>query len=178
MKEPSECRPGVGDAGPPTWADLIDIDGLDRDDPAWRDEDLAAMLRHQLAATLRSALDVLDDASATRTLDGAPADETFERLLSRPDPPAALLDVVRRFGKTAMADSRSLVPHEVGAVLYYASIATARRRCGHRISGLSDEALTQGVETVLEWDWVRGLTRDLLESELAVLRSGPGEGPG
>jgi hypothetical protein len=53
------------------------------------------------------------------------------------------------------------MPKEIAAVLYFAAIVVALRRCGARITRLSDGELRAGVEWVLAQPWIDPATRAL-----------------
>src|SRR3712207_613502 len=98
--------------------------------PAWTEQELGAVLRHQLAAPL--TLDLGTAAS------GLPCEgiETFGQLLHHPSPPLDLLVSAKDFAKAMRNDPGGALPKEVAAVMYFAAILVAERRCGRRISRL------------------------------------------
>jgi hypothetical protein len=107
----------------------------------WDAQELGAVLRHQLAAPLPPVAGP------------APVD-TFDQLLRHPSPPLTLLESVKDFAKAARQNPAAGLPEEVAAVIYFAAIVVANRRCGVRISRLSDEELRSGVEWVLAQPWI------------------------
>jgi hypothetical protein len=128
--------------------------------PTWGERDLAAVLQHQLAAPV-----VCDLGPAGADAAAPPAGiRTFGDLLHHPAPPVELLVLAKDFAKASLADPHAALPKEVAAVLYFAAIVVARRRCGARISQLSPEELRAGAEWVMAQPWVDPATRRLFES--------------
>ena len=117
----------------------------------WEERELAAVLRHQLAAPLHVDLRTRGDETVA----------TFYDLLHHPTPPIELLALAKDFAKACRADPDSPLPREVAAVIYFGAIAVARRRCGTLITQLSPEELRAGVEWVLAQPWVDPATREL-----------------
>lgn len=132
----------------------------------WSADDLAAILRHQLAAPLRADL-TATNAHAGKTLDtisrAAPPPATFGELFAHPHPPPELLELAKDFGKALRRDTACGVPAGVATVIYYASIVAARLRCGRRISDLDEAALRRGVEWALAQPWLDAATRAMFE---------------
>ena len=134
----------------------------------WRDDELASVLLHQLAAPLSSDLptmrgvtpdhvDALADAAV-------PPIHSFADLLHHPAPPLELLELTKRFAKRARSARGASVtlPKEVAAVLYFGAIHAARDKCDTPISNLSDEEVRAGISWVLAQPWVNSATRALL----------------
>ena len=139
----------------------------------WRSDELSAVLRHQLAAPLVMDLSTLRGVTAEHVKHLAagggadPSIHTFHDLLRHPDPPVELLELTKRFAKLARRTQASIaVPAEVAGVLYFASILVAQTRCGVRISNLSDEQLSEGVQWVLAQVWIDPPTRALFAREV------------
>ena len=134
---------------------------------AWEGDDLAAVLRHQLAAPLAVDLCGPGRSAAERVArlidDADPPVRTFHDLLSHPAPPVELLELTKRLAKRARADRSSALPEEVAAFLYFASIHAALKRGGARISTLDDRRLRDGVEWVLAQAWLDPSARALFD---------------
>jgi hypothetical protein len=132
----------------------------------WTADDMAAILRHQLNAPLRADL-AATNPRAGHTLDtvsrASPPPATFGELLAHPHPPLELLELAKDFGKTLRLDAACGVPAGVATVIYYASIVTAKLRCGRRISDLDDAALRRGVDWALAQPWLDAATRATFE---------------
>ena len=122
----------------------------------WGEQDLAAILRHQLASPLPPPGGGSESAAAPG---GA---RTFGELLHHPSPRVESLVAVKDFAKASRADPDAALPGEVAAVVYFAAIAVARRQCGRIISGLSEGELAAGLQWVRAQDWVDPATRALL----------------
>ena len=116
--------------------------------PQWQPAELATMLRHQLAASIAGDLRKLS--SATQ----ADASLTFGELFTSPTPSLDTLQLVKDFAKRAITEKDGPLPEEIGAALYYASIAAALLRLNHRISGLDDPTLKIGLNWALAQPWM------------------------
>ena len=121
----------------------------------WGERELAAVLRHQLAAPLHFDRGETRDTPAAAT----PGISTFQDLLHHAAPPVELLSLAKDFAKATRQEPDAALPKEIAAVLYFASIVVARRRCGRTITGLSPEDLRAGVDWVLAQAWVDPATR-------------------
>jgi hypothetical protein len=144
---------------------------VDRPVP-WNAAELGAMLSHQLASVIRADLESVSAELAGRYDEiGAPADQTFGQLFTRPDPEVKALQVVKDFSKLAIADKDGSLPEEIGAVLYYAAIGCAILRCGgQRISGLDEQTLKIGLNWATAQAWLDGSLRSLFQELLDRLR--------
>jgi len=133
-------------------ADAMDASG---DRPMqWRPEELAGMLGHQLAASIRGDLEDMPGGVAGRYDNVLTREMTFGELLGSPHPPAELLRAIKDFAKRASSAESGALPVELAAVLYYASIACARLRCDEAISGLDSQALEYGANWAMSQPWV------------------------
>lgn len=112
---------------------------------AWLPEDLGAILQHQLKTRI----------------DGATMN--YGELLRKPAPSIALLEQVRTFAKSAMAQADAGLPYEAAAVLYYGAIAAALMRSGTRITQMDDDSLRRGVHWALEQPWIDADLRELFK---------------
>ena len=138
---------------------------LSGDEPAtWAADELAAVLRHQLAAPLEYDLRTLAPGGEktitemSAKVSSGPRPRNFGDLIRNPSPPLDLLRLMKDFSR-AGRDSGSLPP-EVATVLYYAAIVVALLRHGARITELGDVALRKGVE----WSIAQGWTGDELRA--------------
>src|SRR5690242_12237230 len=111
----------------------------------WEPGELAAVLRHQLAAPLDFTPPGAEEAgerARPKTADLVPTSpglpQTFGDLLFAPNPPIDLLIQLKAFAKPFVTSARGALPREIAAVLYYGSIILARTRGGRRISELDD----------------------------------------
>jgi len=118
--------------------------GLDSSGRQFSDEELGAVLRHQLLALLRT--DLPGEAAAA-------GEKTFKDLLADPRPALETLTRLKEFAKEARKAGGKL-PEAVATVLYFASIAAGLLRCGKRITQLDDNAIRGGVEWALGLPWL------------------------
>lgn len=144
----------------------------------WEDDELGAVLRHQLAVPIRADLRGLDPKLARRfdALAEPPdrAVESFGGLLAHPNPPVEWLKAVKDFAKTCRARPHGPIPHEIATVLYFACLAAALVRGGARITSLADGALVGGFRWVADQPWVDDANRALAEEALRFLGARPG----
>ena len=128
--------------------------------PQWQPAELATMLRHQLAASVAGDLQKLSPDLAQRFEGASQASSdpsarlTFGGLFTSATPSLDALQVVKDFAKRAINEKDGPLPEEIGAALYYASIATALLRLNHRISGLDDPTLKIGLNWALAQPWM------------------------
>lgn len=140
-------------------ARLMSLDSLPSD---WSDEDLAAVLRHQLAAPLQDELrEVQADAAVPQDADDL---RTVADLLHHPQPPIHLLRLAKQRMKDRGARADELFPRQVAAAVYLACICAAMLRCDDPISGADAAALRRRVQWALAQSWiVEPQLRTLLE---------------
>jgi hypothetical protein len=154
---------------------MMDLSGTAED--LWRPDELAAMLRHELAAPLPVALGRLGEEAARRMQElGLPADSgmTLGDVLHHACPPVQLLDLTKRFAKLCNTDPDTVLPRDIAQLLYLASITAALTRAGQRISSLSAPSLRLGLEWATRQAWVDDATRALLKEGLEHLGSSRG----
>jgi hypothetical protein len=123
----------------------------------WQQEEVAEILRHQLAAALEFDLGSAGPtiAESVRRLSGSDEHRvvSFADLLRHPSPPLELLDYAKQFFKPGPDGLHPSLPIEVATVLYYAVIATGIR-CGRRVSSLDDGAMRQGFAWAIRQPWL------------------------
>jgi hypothetical protein len=140
--------------------------------PAWSADDLAVILRHQLAVPLE--FELADWAGhpwegagdeppppPRRVEDRTILRTTFQELLHHPRPPLEMLRRVKAFAKFAQAQPSTGVPVEVATVLYFAAIVVAMMRCGTSLTTLPPDRVSAGVAWALDQAWLDGPTREL-----------------
>jgi hypothetical protein len=134
----------------------------------WRTQELSAILKHQLSAPIES------DLAQEEASNGGIAQRvnvlTFGDLFHHPAPPIELLRSVKDFAKSNRNHPASAIPNEIATLLYFASIAVAWKRCGQRITSLSEREIREGIAWTLAQDWVDSRTKSLLRE--AVQRGG------
>ena len=139
----------------------------------WRPQELAAIFRHQLSATVLVDLGRFDVGTAAK-LRGLTESQglllkSFSELFQHPTPPVELLTLAKDFAKANMNHPESALPREIATAIYYLSIAAARVRLGERISKLPDADLRRGFSWVCFQDWI--------DPESKALLTEAGEGP-
>jgi len=139
-------------------------------DTEWAPDELADLLKHQLAAPLLSDLGASGPAARreveTLGAEHAASIRTFTGLFSHPHPPLELLTRVKDFAKAAAGHPDRPLPREVASIIYLVSIVVARLRCGENITHLDDEVLRNNLEWALAQEWVDKWTRELLEKAI------------
>lgn len=147
---------------------LPELFDLDPAGPVWQHEDLAGLLRHQLASELEPALNPLHDA-AGKLLAIDRSIRTFGDLLTAPKPPPGLLRLAKRFFKIRRhGGSGSAVPPEVDKLLYAAAVVAARLRCSEKISELPDDVFAGNVHWAIEQAWATDELRGMMREWLAA----------
>ena len=167
----AEAKDRVFRAEPRRLACLLDL--TDTVTQPWRAQELSAILEHQLSAPIES--DLAQEAareapkgSVHRVYVG-----TFGDLFHHPAPPIELLRSVKDFAKANRNHPASALPDEIATLLYFASIAVARTRCGRRITSLSEKEIRAGLAWALAQDWVDSRTKSLFrEAEPNLQRGG------
>jgi hypothetical protein len=172
----ARAEASVLDSDPRSIARLLDP-GAD-EERIWDADELAAILRHQLAAPIQVDLNSLEAGAAPRLRMLTEAHglllKSFGDLLRHPHPPLELLKLTKNFAKALRLSRRGTLPREIATVLYFASIVVALRRCRRRISRLDDAALRRGVELCLRQPWLDDSTRELFQEGLQALRDNGG----
>ena len=139
----------------------------------WRDDELGAILRHQLSAPLQVDLINLERGLAVKVRTLAEAQgltlKSFGDLLAHPNPPIELLKITKDFAKACRLSAHGALPKDVASVLYFGSIAAALVRCRSRITGLSNDAIREGLRWVLARSWTDAPTRALAKECLHLI---------
>ena len=146
---------------------LAKIMNLDEATPdAWSEEDMPAMLRHQLAAPLEFDLSSVEMKGAEakkrdRTLTGAAKEriKSFEDLLFHREPPLALLRLSKEFFKRRLQECKKDSPEWNVAYLFYLLSILAARDHASKISSLMSSELRKGMKWALERRWINEKTR-------------------
>ena len=145
----------------------------------WGDDELGALLRHQMTAPMQVDLINLERGLALKVRTLAESQgltlKSFGDLLAHPNPPVELLKITKEFAKACRLSPHSPLPREIASVLYFASIAAALVRCRRRITGLGNDALADGLNWVLARHWLDAPTRALVEESLRLLKTHAGE---
>jgi RNA polymerase sigma-70 factor (ECF subfamily) len=91
-------------------------------------------------------------------------------LLTAADPPLPLLEETKQLGRSWARQEAGSMPAELGATLYFASIAAALVRHGQRISSSPDSVLHEGFCRLLDRPWMDPRIREVLRAGVAQLR--------
>ena len=165
------CVPDIRNSDSRLLAEMMDPDPSGG--RGWHNEDLGAILRHQLSAPVQFDLGNLarEVAQKLRMLSEAEGllVKSFGDLLGHPNPPIELLEMTKDFAKACASHPDSPLPKEIASLLYFASIVVALTRRGERISQLSDVALRRGIERVMDQPWLHDKIRRLLQEGLNLL---------
>jgi hypothetical protein len=132
----------------------------------WREDELAAVLDHQLrspvqfdlsniAPELRGKLRSLSESQGLLI-------RSFADILEHPHPPIELLQMTKQFAKSSAAHPGSPLPREITMLLYFAAIAAALVKCNQRITQLEDQPLREGWQWLIAQPWVNEKLRALL----------------
>jgi len=180
MSERPSAEEAIRKSEPGLLLSLLEIPGANPRD--WGPDEIADMVRHQLAAALEEDLGT-PLARLDRALEGTAhfhglRSLSFEGLLLDPSPPLEALKLVKEFAKAQRSAAEPLLPPEVAAVLYFGSIAAAGLRHGQRISTMEADRLREGIGWLLGQPWCGGPIRKLFEEAAEVLGPGPSAGPG
>jgi hypothetical protein len=128
----------------------------------WNPDELADILKHQLTAPLHVDLSRVGGA-AGRLRELAEGRglvlKSFGDLLRHPQPPVALLKLMKDFAKACRLGRGSALPREISSVIYFTSIIAAMTRCSRRITRLDDNALRAAIEWALAQPWLDETSR-------------------
>lgn len=160
MPEPDDI-PGTPD--PQKLANMLQAGKPGR---LWRDDELGAVLRHQLSAPVNFDLEGMDKGESARLETLAQADQllirSFADLLFHPHPPVELLQMTKDFAKACSLHPDSPLPQEIAKLLYFAAIAAAMVKCDLRITALGPVELQASINWLCGRDWVDDRMKDLL----------------
>jgi hypothetical protein len=149
---------------------LSKIMNLDEAAPnAWAEEDLPAMLRHQMSAPLEFDLSSLElgkseEAARDQTLSAADACRirSFQDLFEHPAPPLALLKWAKDFFKQQAGTSANRRPEQEVAYLFYLlAIVISRVRLGTSITTLTDADLQKALKWAISRKWLDANTKEM-----------------
>lgn len=139
----------------------------------WREDELAAIFRHQLSAPVFVDLGRMPSGAAIRLQKLSEAQglllKSFSELFHHPSPPLELLELTKDFAKANMNHPGSALPQEVAAALYYTSIAAAAVRLNATISKLHRAALRKGYGWTKSQAWIDDPTKALIGEAIAKL---------
>lgn len=114
-------------------------------DIEWSDRDLGEILSHLLTGSLVMLVpDVIP----------AKASETIEELLNDPRPSSEALMRLKSYAKSCRAEEDGQLPKPIATVLYFASLAASRVRCGRTETQLEAQSMCEGFRWVEACEWV------------------------
>jgi hypothetical protein len=144
--------------------------------PQWGDDDLRAMLRHQLDAVIEAEFGE-HAPDLARRLPLRPGERFRDALLRDADPQIEVLSAIKDFGKWLGKDRASGLPPQIGKVIYFSAIAAAELRCARRITDLDNDALRKGLRWGRKLPWVDPAIAELLHLAERSLPRPPGSVP-
>jgi hypothetical protein len=163
------------DVPPTSLAALIELDEV-IPQRVWREEELGAILAHELAtpAWLEIGPLRLSGVSPTSLGGGGIRLATLGELLHHPEVPLELLVRLKEFAKQQRHDPGSHLPEPVAAALYALAVAAAILRHGQRITRLPVDSVLNHLKWAVGRPWVDAPARQLLQAAITASASGPG----
>lgn len=158
---------------PTRLASMLESQPADR---PWKENELADVLRHQLAAPAEFGENPVNDVCSNSALDASTLEKGWciNELLLQPNPPLTLLTQLKNFAKGQALDPGHVLPQDIAIVLYYAAICSARLHCRQRITDLDDRSLGIGLSQLMSCTWLDPAVRSLFtESLTSFLASTP-----
>jgi len=159
---------------PSPHASLFNLD--DSAEQLWTEADFGAILRHQLGTPIQVELGSLTAPAAAKVRLACDSHQlllkSISDVIAHPNPPAELLELLKDFAKTMLEHPDSAIPRPVAAVLYWLAIATGLVRLHKRLTSLSDENLSEGIEWAMARSWVQPEFKVILKQANQLLESG------
>jgi hypothetical protein len=151
-------------------AQLAKIMSLDETTPdVWSEQDLAAMLRHQMTAPLNFDLSSFEMKAARaedrrKTLASATKQriKSFEDLLFHREPPLELLKLSKEFFKRRLQKCKKDSPEWNLAYLFYLLSILAAGDHASKVSSLTSNELRIGMKWVMKQQWANNSIRELM----------------
>ena len=128
----------------------------------WKQDELAAILRHQMTTPLHVDLAGVGGAAGRLREEAAAGGlllKSFGDLLQHPHPPLGLLKMMKDFGKACRISPECALPREISSVIYFASIMAAMTKRSRRITKLSDGDVRKALRWALAQPWLEDITR-------------------
>lgn len=137
----------------------------------WTEDELAAMLRHQLEAPLAIdlksvAADIENQLSELRGQDDKPL-STFADALFHPNPPLVLTTLIKEFAKQ-LRDNQVL-NDDIASFLYVAAICAAIGNGDRSMTSLENDTILDNIRQLLSLPWLDERARPLLEGAIQDL---------
>ncbi len=170
----SDSSRAIFNSSPEQLTKLMNLDETTPDE--WNEQDLAAMLCHQMSAPLNfdlSSVELKTAKAKTRdeTLTSAAKQriKSFKDLLFHPEPPLDLLRLSKYFFKRRTKTCKKGSPEwQVGYLCYLLSILAAGSR-GAQVSSLAPGELRRAIRRALDEKWVDERTKQLLSQAFQSL---------
>ncbi len=141
---------------------------------SWHPTDLAALLRHQLAAPIDP--DLKEAKGRERELQKPGADlsaaarlMTFRDLIRDPHVPLPWLRMMKLYFGGHRSHPDSPIPREVSDTLYFACISLALARHGERITRLDGSTLRKNLEVTARQEWLDDELKPVFQEALRRL---------
>lgn len=149
---PDDSNP-LAQSAPAKLAGLLQ---LGEADIQWRDEDLAAIFKHQLAQPLLPIAEQYLPARGAADAAGvnAPKITTFGKLFASASPPAEMLDIVRHYARDCRTAGDQSLPAVIAGALYWSAIAAGIATGAGGRSKLSKIDLEVGLKWLGDQAWV------------------------
>lgn len=129
----------------------------------WSVSEMGAMLKHQLAVPLELELKTNEMSGADAA--SIPSGMTFREALFGDGATLTVLRHIKDYAKWHLLRKDRILPPELVRVIYYGSVANARRRFGDRITSLADSDCRTGIEWVSKQEWVESEVRQWFQEE-------------
>jgi len=144
---------------------LADLFTLGKDSADLTPEELADSLDHLLTIPFETALSQMPPTLAAKLRDYAArlhvyasteqaGVSTLGQLFEHPRPSIEALKFAKELGKAVQTHVETNWPRQVGAVIYYSSLAVALVRHGRTIGRLTDKELGEGFAKLKELPWL------------------------
>ena len=121
----------------------------------WLPQDMKDIMQHQLDSPISD--------------DNPPM--SFRDLLLNDNPLVELLRKAKDFAKAHACHPDGPLPREIASVMYHAAILAAMLKCNERITSLSDQELIEGLEWLINCEWVDRQIRRLFVEGLSLLNA-------
>jgi hypothetical protein len=130
---------------------------------AWSEQELTAILLHQLAASIDADLAEFmpERARQLAQLGLGGSGSTFAQVLFAPNPTRAMLEAVKEFGKSIYHERLAALPREIGKLIYFAALRAGQFRLGDALTQLDEQSLRQGYAWAAAQAWITPELREL-----------------
>lgn len=129
----------------------------------WEPEELGQLLQHLLATPVAEVVTWSENLESYSNWSHRP----LRQLFLDPNPPLALLEKTKRVGQVWAREGNTTMQPDVGAAIYFISIALALTRHGERITTSSNATLTAGFQRLIQSGWMDAQISVLLRDGIA-----------